>query len=195
MNILFILLTFLISVFIARMLIPRILLISMRKKLFDMPDARKIHKKAIPRLGGVSFFPTVLFTYCLVYTFRLLLGCELTSLYTSYLLPEMLLFACGMTLLYLTGIADDLVGVRYRQKFVIQIFCACLFPLSGLWINNLYGLFGIHELAPYIGMPFTVFTVVFITNAINLIDGIDGLASGLSSVAPVSYTHLRAHET
>lgn len=88
-----------------------------------------------------------------------------------------------MTLLYLTGIADDLVGVRYRQKFVIQIFCACLFPLSGLWINNLYGLFGIHELAPYIGMPFTVFTVVFITNAINLIDGIDGLASGLSSVA------------
>ena len=56
----------------------------MRKKLFDIPDARKIHKKAIPRLGGVSFFPTVLFTYCLVYTFRLLLGCELTSLYTSY---------------------------------------------------------------------------------------------------------------
>ena len=190
MNILFILLTFLISVFIARMLIPRILLISMRKKLFDMPDARKIHKKAIPRLGGVSFFPTVLFTYCLVYTFRLLLGCELTSLYTSYLLPEMLLFACGMTLLYLTGIADDLVGVRYRQKFVIQIFCACLFPLSGLWINNLYGLFGIHELAPYIGMPFTVFTVVFITNAINLIDGIDGLASGLSSVALLIFTFL-----
>ena len=33
-----------------------------------------------------------------------------------------------MTLLYLTGIADDLVGVRYRQKFAIQIFCACLFP-------------------------------------------------------------------
>ena len=172
------------------MLIPRILLISMRKKLFDIPDARKIHKKAIPRLGGVSFFPTVLFTYCLVYTFRLLLGCELTSLYTSYLLPEMLLFACGMTLLYLTGIADDLVGVRYRQKFVIQIFCACLFPLSGLWINNLYGLFGIHELAPYIGMPFTVFTVVFITNAINLIDGIDGLASGLSSVALLIFTFL-----
>ena len=162
----------------------------MRKKLFDIPDARKIHKKAIPRLGGVSFFPTVLFTYCLVYTFRLLLGCELTSLYTSYLLPEMLLFACGMTLLYLTGIADDLVGVRYRQKFVIQIFCACLFPLSGLWINNLYGLFGIHELAPYIGMPFTVFTVVFITNAINLIDGIDGLASGLSSVALLIFTFL-----
>lgn len=108
----------------------------MRKKLFDIPDARKIHKKAIPRLGGVSFFPTVLFTYCLVYTFRLLLGCELTSLYTSYLLPEMLLFACGMTLLYLTGIADDLVGVRYRQnllsRYSVHVYSRC--PDSGLII-------------------------------------------------------------
>lgn len=190
MNILFILLTFLISVLIARMLIPRILLISMRKKLFDIPNSRKVHTKAIPRLGGVSFFPTVLFAFCFVYTLRLLMGCEISSVYASFLLPEMLLFACGMTLLYLTGIADDLVGVRYRQKFVIQIFCACLFPLSGLWINNLYGLFGIHELSPYIGMPFTVLTVVFITNAINLIDGIDGLASGLSSVALFVFTLL-----
>lgn len=38
-------------------------------------------------------------------------------------------------------------------------------------------------LPTWIGVPLTIFTVVFITNAINLIDGIDGLASGLSSVA------------
>ena len=97
---------------------------------------------------------------------------------------------CCLPLLYLTVIADDLVGVRYRQKFAIQIFCACLFPLSGLWINDLYGLFGIHELSAYVGIPFTVLTVVFITNAINLIDGIDGLASGLSSVALLVFTFL-----
>ena len=190
MNFIFIILTFLISAVIARILIPRILLISLRKKLFDIPDDRKIHKRAIPRLGGVSFFPTTLFAFCLVYAFRLLDGNSISTLYASYLLPELLLFACGMTLLYLTGIADDLVGVRYRQKFAIQIFCACLFPLSGLWINDLYGLFGIHELSAYVGIPFTVLTVVFITNAINLIDGIDGLASGLSSVALLVFTFL-----
>ena len=161
-----------------------------QKNFFDIPDDRKIHKRAIPRLGGVSFFPTTLFAFCLVYAFRLLDGDSISTLYASYLLPELLLFACGMTLLYLTGIADDLVGVRYRQKFAIQIFCACLFPLSGLWINDLYGLFGIHELSAYVGMPFTVLTVVFITNAINLIDGIDGLASGLSSVALLVFTFL-----
>ena len=189
-NFIFIILIFLISAVIARILIPRILLISLRKKLFDIPDDRKVHKRAIPRLGGVSFFPTTLFAFCLVYTFRLLGGDSVSTLYASYLLPELLLFACGMTLLYLTGIADDLVGVRYRQKFVIQIFCACLFPLSGLWINDLYGLFGIHELSVYVGIPFTILTVVFITNAINLIDGIDGLASGLSSVALLIFTFL-----
>ena len=54
----------------------------------------------------------------------------------------------------------------------------------------MYGLFGIHELSAYVGIPFTVLTVVFITNAINLIDGIDGLASGLSSVALLVFTFL-----
>lgn len=188
--ILYLILAFVISVFIARMLIPRILLISMRKKLFDIPDSRKVHNKAIPRLGGVSFFPTVLFTFCFIYAVRLLEGDGVASVYACHLLPELLLFACGMTLLYLTGIADDLVGVRYRQKLAIQVICASFFPLSGLWLNNLYGLFGIHALDPCIGMPFTVLSIVFITNAINLIDGIDGLASGLSSVSLLIFTFL-----
>ena len=73
----------------------------------------------------------------------------------------------SLLLLYLTGITDDLIGVRYRQKFIVQIFCAILLVSSGLWINNLYGIFGIYELPPVVGLPFTVFTIVFITNAIN----------------------------
>ena len=85
--------------------------------------------------------------------------------------------------MYLSGIKDDLVGLRYRSKFVIQIIAASLIPLSGLWINNLYGLFGIDELTPWLGIPFTILLTVFIVNAINLIDGIDGLASGLSSIS------------
>ncbi|WP_455963008.1 MraY family glycosyltransferase [Bacteroides bouchesdurhonensis] len=183
MNYLFIILAFAISAFVARLIIPRILLISLRKKLFDMPDERKIHKRAIPRLGGVSFFPTILFSCCAILALRTLTGYGIPVLPATFILPECLLFICGMTLLYLTGIADDLIGVRYRQKFAVQILCACLFPMAGLWINDFYGLFGIHIIPICIAIPFTVFTVVFITNAINLIDGIDGLASGLSSVA------------
>ena len=66
---------------------------------------------------------------------------------------------------------------------MVQLVAALLLPLSGLWINNLYGLFGIHELASWIGIPLTILVIVFITNAINLIDGIDGLASGLTGSA------------
>ena len=175
MDYIFIVLAFVISVFVARLIIPRILIISLRKKLFDIPDARKIHKRAIPRLGGVSFFPTILFSCCLVLAFRSLTGYNISDLQVSYVLPECLFLICGMTLLYLTGIADDLIGV--------QILCACFLPISGLWINDLYGLFGVHVISAWVGIPFTVLTIVFITNAVNLIDGIDGLASGLSSVA------------
>ena len=134
-------------------------------------------------MGGVSFFPTILFSCCLVLAFRSLTGYNISDLQVSYVLPECLFLICGMTLLYLTGIADDLIGVRYRQKFVVQILCACFLPISGLWINDLYGLFGVHVISAWVGIPFTVLTIVFITNAVNLIDGIDGLASGLSSVA------------
>ena len=183
MNVIFIMIAFGISTYIAWLIIPRILLISFRKKLFDIPDERKVHKHAIPRLGGVSFFPTILFSCCSVLVIRTLMGYGISTLSASYILPEFLVLICGMVLLYLTGIADDLVGVRYRQKFVIQIICACLFPAVGLWINDFYGLFGIDLLPAWFGIPFTILTIVFITNAINLIDGIDGLASGLSSVA------------
>ncbi len=183
MNLIFIALAFVISACIARIIIPRILLISFCKKLFDIPDARKIHKRAIPRLGGVAFFPTILLSCCFVLSLRTLINQGLFTTLAVSILPESMFLICGMVLLYLTGIADDLVGVRYRQKFVIQLVCACLFPIAGLWINDFYGLFGIYMLPTWIGVPLTIFTVVFITNAINLIDGIDGLASGLSSVA------------
>lgn len=180
---LFVILTFAISTFIASILIPRILLIATRKRLYDIPDVRKVHTKAIPRLGGVSFYPTILFSFCFIFALRILFNYEVDSALSDYLIPELLLLVCGMTLLYLIGIADDLMGVRYRQKFFIQILCASFLPLSGLWINNFYGLFGLYDIPFWAGISFTMFIVVFITNAINLIDGIDGLASGLSSIS------------
>ena len=80
MNILFIILAFVISASVARLIIPRILLISLRKKLFDMPSERKVHKRAIPRLGGVSFFPTILLSSCGVFALRILMGYDVPVL-------------------------------------------------------------------------------------------------------------------
>ena len=131
----------------------------------------------------MSFFPVVLFCVCLFISLRLLCGADTGILFPGHTTTELLLFASGLTLLYIVGVADDLVGVRYRKKFLVQLLSALMLPLSGLYINNFYGLFGIYAVSPLFGIPLTLLLVVFITNAINLIDGIDGLASGLSMVA------------
>ena len=71
------LLSFFISLGFSIFIIPRILLISFKKHLFDMPDERKVHKGIIPRLGGVSFFPAVIFTLSLMIGLNRIYGEEL----------------------------------------------------------------------------------------------------------------------
>ena len=187
---LFMVLTFLISLIMARILIPSISLISVKKRLFDIPNDRTTHKGSIPRLGGLSFYPTILFTMSLVMVMRLLFGDPILEVHILPLVKQLLLLVCGLTLLYFVGIADDLVGVMYRKKFIVQFICACLLPISGIYINHFYGLFGVEVVPEYIGIPLTIFLCVFITNAINLIDGIDGLASSLSGVAFTMFAFL-----
>ena len=173
---------FLIAMLLGIILIPRILLISYKKQLFDIPDGRKVHKLPIPRLGGLSFFPAIIIAVTLDIGARYMLSLS------GYVLPfeaevDLLFVLAGMTMLYLVGEADDLIGVGYKAKFLVQILASCLMVASGTWLHSLWGLFGIYELPAWIGMPLTVFMVVYITNAINLIDGIDGLASGLCAIS------------
>lgn len=174
---------YLISVSLGMVIIPRILVISHKKRLYDVPDARKVHTMPVPRLGGLSFFPVILMSMFLVIGFRLYFWDVNVSGLSFNMLYEYLFLFVGMTLLYLVGVCDDLVGVGYRYKFAVQIAAAFLLVLSGNWFDSFGGLFGIYSVPVWVGVPFTVFIVVYITNAINLIDGIDGLASGLCCIA------------
>ena len=180
---LFLLFGFLFAVSLGMVIIPRILVISHKKRLYDVPDARKVHTMPVPRLGGLSFFPVILMSMFLVIGFRLYFWDMDTSSLSFNMLYEYLFLFVGMTLLYLVGVCDDLVGVGYRYKFAVQIAAAFLLVLSGNWFDSFGGLFGIYSVPVGVGVPFTVFIVVYITNAINLIDGIDGLASGLCCIA------------
>lgn len=182
-NIILIIAGFLTAAIMGHIIIPRILLISLRKRLFDVPDERKVHTHPVPRLGGVTFYPTILFVLCVMTAVRVVSGYLPSQLFGMELVGELLGLVAGLTLLYIVGIGDDLVGVRYRKKFLIQILSASFFPAVGLYINNFYGLFGIYALSPWFGIPLTILLVVFITNAVNLIDGIDGLASSICIVA------------
>lgn len=157
---------------------PLILDFCKRKKLYDLPSERKVHKNAIPRLGGISFLPSMMTAFAIMllyFTWSRGKEIALNTWSASYIM--------GVVIIYLTGIVDDLIGLKAKSKFLVQIITACLLPMAGLYINNLYGLFGIETIPYYVGIPLTIFVLVFADNAINLIDGIDGLAAGLSLIA------------
>ena len=106
---------FLFSVLFGMVIIPRILVISHKKRLYDVPDSRKVHTTPVPRLGGLSFFPVILMSMFLVIGFRLYFWDMDSSSLSFNMLYEYLFLFVGMTLLYLVGVCDDLVGVGYRS--------------------------------------------------------------------------------
>lgn len=181
---------FCISVILAGIIIPNIMTIAFRRKLFDEVDERKIHRGVVPRLGGISFLPAFIFALCIVVGFNLRLGVTGMEDVLSGTIVRIFFLLCALMLMYLVGIADDLIGVRYRAKFVFQIISGILIVLSGLWIPDLHGFCGIGHWPAALGWIASVFLVIYVMNAINLIDGIDGLASGLCIIALAFYSYV-----
>lgn len=173
----------LLSAVLGWLFIPRVLILSHRKRLFDIPDFRKMHDTPVPRLGGITFLPILLICVCLIVGCWVMLGIPYKIVHLDIVFIRFVLLFVGMMMLFLVGVVDDLIGVTYKAKFLVQIVCALLFPLSGVWIHDLAGLFWINEIPACIGILLTVFAVVYVTNAINLIDGIDGLAAGICAIS------------
>lgn len=169
------------SFFFSLIILPQIINISRRKRLYDIPNSRKSHHERIPRLGGIAFFPSIVLSMSLVIGYRYLIAFPLDEQLTGNILLEFLFLSAGCLFLYMVGVEDDLIGVRYRKKFITQFLVASLLPLSGFYLDNLYGIFGLYVLPVYVAIPLTILVMVFITNAVNLIDGIDGLAAGGST--------------
>lgn len=181
---LFVIATFVISAVAGWLTIPKIILISKKKKLFDELSERKSHHGNVPRLGGVAFFPSFLFSLMLTLGIRYYYGFDINvPPIETAAFREMFFLVAGATLLFFIGMMDDLNGLSYKAKFVAQIFVAVLLILGGVGIGNLGGLFGLYHIPAVIGDILTILVVVLLINAYNLIDGIDGLCSGLALLA------------
>jgi UDP-N-acetylmuramyl pentapeptide phosphotransferase/UDP-N-acetylglucosamine-1-phosphate transferase len=180
-------LSFLISMIFAMFLIPKILAIAIKYSLFDTQNERKLHKGTVSRLGGVSFIPCILFamTFSIGIFFKYVNENNDNGHFPNLL--EYNFLVCGLLMIYLGGVKDDFIGIRYRHKFLIQILSAVFVVFSGLYIDNLHGFLGIREVIPWIGIPLTIVILVFVINAMNLIDGMDGLASSISIFALCIY--------
>lgn len=170
--------------------IPVIVDFCTKNNLFDVPTSRKVHHEAVPRLGGVCFLPCMLISFALGIIFLN----QITGSKNLEIDSWVIMFLISLAMIYIVGIVDDVIGLGATVKFAVQIVAASLLPLSGLYINDLYGLLGIHAIPFYLGAPLTVFVMVFINNAMNLIDGIDGLAAGLAILSLTGFMLCFLHD-
>jgi UDP-N-acetylmuramyl pentapeptide phosphotransferase/UDP-N-acetylglucosamine-1-phosphate transferase len=148
--------------------IPRIIYVSKKKRLFDVPDGgRKIHVNTVPNLGGIGIF----FAFIIV-----------TSVFINASMMATWNYICASAvLLFLTGINDDLVTIPPNKKFLAQLVAALITVcFADMRINSLHGFFGIYDLPYIVSVGFSVMGVIFVTNAFNLVDGIDGLAGSIA---------------
>ena len=183
--ILYIIIAFAVSFLFSFVTTPVIIQLCKKHKLYDLPNDRKVHNIAIPRLGGTLFMPSM----------GIGVAIALSIMYGGFqknfeITISTFLMIAGAFMIFLIGIIDDLKGIDASHKFVIQFIAALFFPLCNLMINNLHGFFGIYEISLWLSYPITVLSILLIVNAINLIDGIDGLSSSLAFLILITFAYL-----
>jgi UDP-GlcNAc:undecaprenyl-phosphate GlcNAc-1-phosphate transferase len=150
------------------------------KYFLDHPDGiRKKHQSPVPRVGGIA----IVVSY--VITFAIALALPFT--YTQHLhheLPNILSLTLVASVVFFTGVLDDLIGLAAWQKLLGIAGASVLAYVAGIHVD-------IHMLTwlpawPWLGFAITVVWLVGCSNAFNLIDGMDGLAAGVGLVATIT---------
>lgn len=156
--------------FITYFMIPAIIDVSHIKHLFDNPaNTRKLHMSSIPNLGGVGIFAAIFIV---------------SALSGHALKPWAPYLAAGLTILFFSGIKDDILVIGPKKKLLLQVAAIAVLMIGGnLVITDMGGIFGFHEIPLWTGAALTFFTMIVVVNAYNLIDGIDGLAGGVGIIA------------
>jgi len=150
-----------------------LLLIPLAKKIanhvgaIDLPNERKVHKGAMPRMGGLAIYGAFLFGYVLY----------------GDITTQMLSILIGSFIILVLGMIDDIKPIRASYKFLVQIIAASIVVIYGQIYFNEINFLGLYlKFNTIVGYILSIFFVVAISNAINLIDGLDGLAGGVSSI-------------
>ena len=154
--------TFLFTVFF----VPVVGKIAIFLEAMDIPNERKVHKKPIPRLGGLGIYAGFLLGYMIFGEQSIQMNAVLI----------------GSIIIIITGIIDDLKPIPARYKFFGQLVGAAVIPLYGGIILKDISAFGIYIDFGIIAYPVTILFIVAVINCINLIDGLDGLSAGISSI-------------
>jgi UDP-GlcNAc:undecaprenyl-phosphate GlcNAc-1-phosphate transferase len=177
--------------------------IGLRFKLYQKPRKRDVHKKLIPRIGGVAIFAVFLIvSVIIIYIFR-------DDYFTGRLWKKSIGLLLGGTIISLSMLWDDIRGLRPWQKFIFQLLAAFAVIASSSGIDYLSNPFGktfdlnsvyipiatINGVTYHFSLISDLLTLIWLVgmmNVINFVDGIDGLAAGFSTIAALTIFLLSA---
>ena len=152
-------------VFVA-LIIPVIKRIAFHVGALDIPDERKVHKKPMPRLGGLGIYAGFLLGY-------ILFG-EHTYMMNSILI--------GSFILIITGMIDDIKPLDAKYKIIGQLLACLIVVFYGEVLLKDVSFFNIYIDFGVFAYPITILFMLGCINCMNLIDGLDGLAGGISCI-------------
>ncbi len=155
---------------LAYVMTPAVRVLAFRIGAVDVPlDGRRIHKKPIPRIGGLSIY--------LAFTVTTMLFCDFSR--------ELVTLWVGGGVLVILGIIDDVVRLNAWIKFIVQLVVAGFAVANGTLIDHV-NVGGGYVSLGVMSIPLSVLWIAGLMNAINFIDGLDGLACGVSAISSLS---------
>ncbi len=163
----------------ALLIVPLAGYLSFRLGVTSVPGGRRQEPIAMPKLGGMVIFGG--FTVAVI--LAQLIPIERSDPYEVFRLVGLIL---GGAVIFLLGIADDLLGLNWFQIFLGQIFTsaiAIIFQIFIAFFNNPFTGAQTGEWSPIVTVALTLFWLVLMMNTVNLLDGSDGLAGGVALIA------------
>jgi len=169
------------SLIIALIITPLIARLAKKLGIIDLPGARKIHTKEVPRMGGIAIFIALWTPILLLYFWENRISQSFEERWW-----EIAIIALAGSAVMLSGLLDDMRGLNAWEKLLVQVPIAFLFSwyIARFDSISVPG-FGEFSLGIW-SVPVTMLWIVGITNAFNLIDGIDGLAAGVAFIVAIT---------
>lgn len=167
---------------------PSLIKVAKLKHLVDEPgDARKLHRRSVPTIGGIMIFAGTIIAYCLWFPSQA--EWQLGRNYDAIgALNEFKFLVASMFILFFLGLKDDIIGVSPSKKLLVHMLIGFILVIvADIRITQFWGLFNVDSLPYWFSIALSVFVYVVIVNAINLIDGVDGLAAGVGLIASLSF--------
>jgi len=169
---------------------PSVIKVAKLKHLVDEPgDARKLHRRSIPTIGGIMIFAGTIIAYSLWFPSQA--EWQLGRNYDAIgALNEFKFLVASMFILFFLGLKDDIIGVSPSKKLLVHMLIGFILVIvADIRITQFWGLFNVDSLPYWFSIGLSIFVYVVIVNAINLIDGVDGLAAGVGLIASMSFAY------